>query len=281
MSNDVLQTFPLWTTGTVPGAVGREEERDIPALTLYPAPKDKNCGAAVVVCPGGGYGGLAAHEGEPIARWLNTLGVTGAVLRYRLAPRYKHPAMMHDVQRAMRTMRSRAGEWGFEPTRIGVLGFSAGGHLASTASTHYDAGNPTAVDVIERVSSRPDISILLYPVITMDPAFAHMGSRRNLLGENPDPALIASFSNETQVTHDVPPTFLVHSTDDMAVPVENSLRYALALSKAKVPYEMQVYERGGHGYGMGRENDPVTSAWPDACTRWMRARGFLDTPKKV
>jgi acetyl esterase/lipase len=272
--------LPLWPAGKVPGAIGTEDQ-DIPAITLYPAPADKDCGASVVVCPGGGYGHLAPHEGEPIALWLNTLGVTAAVLRYRLGPRYKHPAMGDDVFRALRTVRANAAEWKLDPLRIGVLGFSAGGHLASTASTHYDAGNPTSPDPIERQSSRPDLSILIYPVISMKPPYGHMGSQKNLFGPTPDPALLDRYSNETQITHDVPPTFLVHSTDDTVVPIENALNYALALHKNKVPFGMEVYDRGAHGYGLGRANDPVTSAWPDACARWMRARGYLDkTPAK-
>jgi acetyl esterase/lipase len=265
-------TFPLWPDGTVPGALGTEAA-DIPSITVFP-PSRANNGAAVVVCPGGGYGHLAAHEGEPVARWLNEHGATGIVLKYRLGPRYKHPAMLHDVSRAIRTVRHRAGEWGIDPKRVGVLGFSAGGHLASTVSTHFDAGSPHAADPIERQSSRPAVSILIYPVISLDQPWAHAGSRRNLLGDLPNSTLVASLSNDRAVTRDTPPTFLVHSTDDKAVPIQNSLHYALALTTAGVPFGMQVYSHGGHGYGMGKD-DPVLSAWPRECAAWLKQRGFF------
>jgi acetyl esterase/lipase len=265
-------TLPLWPDGSVPGALGMEDA-DKPSITVYP-PAGPNNGAAIVVCPGGGYGTLASHEGEPVARWVNEGGATAIVLKYRLGPRYKHPAMLNDVARAIRTVRQRAGEWRIDPKRIGVLGFSAGGHLASTASTHFDAGNPSAADPIERQSSRPDVSILIYPVISLEQPWAHAGSRRNLLGEFPDPALVAKFSNERAVTRDTPPTFLVHSTDDKVVPIQHSLNYALALTNAGVPFGMQVYSHGAHGYGMGKD-DPVLTAWPRECAAWLKQRGFF------
>ena len=268
--NDYL---PLWPAGETPGALGVEDP-DTPAIQVY-SPAGGGCGTAVVICPGGGYGGLADHEGRPVAQWLNTLGVTGVVLRYRLGPRYRHPVMWNDVSRAVRTTRSRSDDWKIAADRIGVLGFSAGGHLAATVSCHFDGGMPNAADPVERASSRPDFSVLIYPVISLVGASAHSGSRHNLLGHDADLALVARLSLETQVSPDTPPTFLVHSTDDSAVPVENSLRYALALEAAGVPFAMQVYDRGQHGFGLGREGDPVTSSWPDQCARWLGANGFF------
>src|SRR5205085_9793486 len=171
-------------------------------------------GAAMVLWPGGGYGFLASHEAEPVGEWLNTLGVTAFVLKYRLAPRYKHPAMLHDAQRAIRTVRANAKSWGLDENRIGILGFSAGGHLTSTAVTHFDSGNPSSDDPIERVSCRPDLGVLVYPVVTFSGPAAHAGSRKNLLGDNPSPELIENLSNEKQVTAKTPPSFLMHTSDD-------------------------------------------------------------------
>jgi acetyl esterase/lipase len=263
----------LWERDA-PGAKGREAA-DVPTLTVYTPPEDKRNGAAVVVCPGGGYAGLAPHEGEPIARWLNSLGITGFVLKYRLGPRYQHPAMLEDVSRALRTVRSQAEKWKLDPNRIGVLGFSAGGHLASTAATHFDGGNPNAPDLIDRVSSRPDLAVLVYPVISMSGPYAHSGSRKNLLGENPDPELVERLSNEKQVTPKTPPIFLVHTTDDAVVPVEHSLLFALACRKAGVPVELHQFAHGPHGFGLG-ENDPVLKQWPALCADWMRSLKFLN-----
>jgi acetyl esterase/lipase len=268
-----LAAEPLWPNGT-PGAKGTKPE-DIPSIQIYRAPADKANGGAIVVCPGGGYGGLAPHEGKPIAQWLNTLGVTAAVLKYRLGTHgYRHPAMLNDASRAIRTLRSRAVDLKIDPNRIGILGFSAGGHLASTAATHFDEGDPNSADPIDRMSSRPDAAILCYAVITLEPPFAHMGSRRNLLGDNPSPDLVTLLSNEKQVTPKTPPTFLWHTADDEGVPMENSLLFAMACRKNKVPVELHVYEHGRHGVGLGG-NDPVLSTWPTACANWLRARGFL------
>jgi Esterase/lipase len=267
-------TRPLWPEGQVPLARGKAPE-DTPTITVY-RPDGRGNGAAIVVCPGGGYGTLAAHEAEPVARWANAHGAVGVVLKYRLGShQYRHPAMLTDAQRAIRTVRHHAREWDIDPARVGILGFSAGGHLASTAATHFDAGNPRSDDPVERQSSRPDVAILIYPVIDLAGRPAHAGSRANLLGPTPDPALVASLSNHTQVTRETPPTYLVHSSDDKAVPIENSLRFALALEAAGVPFAMQVYERGGHGYGMGKTEFPETMAWPDQCARWLKVRGFL------
>lgn len=266
------QPLRLWE-GEAPGARGTEPA-DIPTLTVYAPVPEKSTGAVVVVCPGGGYGGLADHEGKPIAEWLNTIGVTGIVLKYRLGPKYHHPVEMGDVARAIRTVRSHAADWGLDPHRIGVLGFSAGGHLASTAATHFDAGSASAPDPIDRLSSRPDVAILIYPVITFTDPFTHSGSRRNLLGDTPSPDLITLLSNEKQVTAQTPPCFLVHGTDDNAVPAENSLLFALACRKAGVPVELHLYEHGPHGFGLGG-SDPVLSAWPGSCAKWLEHRGFL------
>jgi acetyl esterase/lipase len=264
---------PLWPDGA-PGAVGNEPG-DIPTIEVYPAqiPTAGPKTAAVVVCPGGGYGGLAAHEAEPIAKWLNTLGVTGVVLRYRLGPRYHHPVELHDAQRAIRTVRARAAEWNVDPRRVGILGFSAGGHLAATASTQFDAGDPNATDPIDRQSSRPDVSVLVYPVITFTDPHTHAGSRRNLLGDYPPKDLVESMSAERRVTKDTPPTFIFHTADDQAVPVENALMYAAALRQNHVPFELHVYEHGRHGVGLA-ENDPVLKSWPGRCADWLATKGF-------
>jgi acetyl esterase/lipase len=273
---DAGAPFALWPGGA-PGAQGNTPE-DIPTLTPYLPPKEKATGAAVVICPGGGYQHLADHEGRPVAEWLNTLGVAAFVLKYRLGPRYQHPAMLQDAARALRTVRARASEWGVDPKRIGILGFSAGGHLASTLGTHFDAGNASASDPIERVSSRPDLLILIYPVITMR-ELTHAGSKRNLLGAQPTPELVALLSNEEHVTKETPPTFLVHTANDPAVPVENSMMFASALRRAGVPFELHVYERGPHGFGLGG-NDPVLSTWPARCADWLRLQGFTTKPAR-
>ena len=263
----------LWPNGA-PGAVGTEEA-DKPSLSIYLPPAEKATGAAVVICPGGGYGHLAVgHEGHDVAQWLNSLGVAAFMLKYRIAPRYHHPAPLQDAQRAIRTVRARAAEWQVDPKRIGILGFSAGGHLASTAGTHFDAGNPAADDPIGRASCRPDFMILVYPVISFTTPYTHVGSRNNLLGPKPDAKLVESLSNEKQVTPQTPPTFLVHTSGDTGVPAENSILFYLALRKAKVPAEMHIYEKGGHGFGLA-PNDPVLSTWPERCAAWLRARGLL------
>jgi acetyl esterase/lipase len=266
---------PLWEHGA-PGALG-DADADRPTLTFYP-PARAATGTAVIVAPGGGYGNLAMdHEGRQVAAWLNAMGVTAFILKYRLGPRYHHPIELGDAQRAIRTVRARAQTFGVLPDRIGMMGFSAGGHLTSTAGTHFDAGKPDAADPIERVSSRPDFMILAYPVISFDPAIKHAGSERNLLGEHPDPTLVAELSNELHVTAQTPPTFLFHTTNDPGVPVENSVRFYLALVKAKVPAEMHLFENGPHGVGLAL-NDPALSAWPTLLANWLRARGLLAKP---
>ncbi len=266
------EPFPLWPDG--PPGVAKDAPGLRPTLTLYQPPPEKATGAIVVVCPGGGYGGHADHEGRPIAEWLNGLGVTAVVLKYRLAPHSHHPAMLEDAARAIRTVRSNAEAWKIDPNRVGVLGFSAGGHLASTIATHFDSGNPDAKDPVERFSSRPDRAILIYPVISLVTPYTHNGSKRNLLGENPPAGLAESLSNELQVTPATPPTFLAHTDQDAAVPPENSLLFALALRKAKVPVELHLFEKGQHGLGLGRPGFAF-SEWPQLCANWLEGQGFL------
>ncbi len=268
-----LPAIPLWPSAA-PGAVG-DSTPDRPALTPYLPAAERATGTAVLIFPGGGYGHLAVEkEGVQVARWLTSLGVAAFVVQYRLGPRYRHPAMLHDAQRAVRLVRARAAEWGVDARRIGVVGFSAGGHMASTAGTHFDAGSPAAADPVERASSRPDFMVLVYPVITMDERWAHRGSRTNLLGPDPAPELVRLLSNETRVTGETPPTFLVASTDDASVPVEHSLRFYQALRDARVPVELHVFETGRHGFGLAPA-DPVLSTWLAQCEAWMRRRGWL------
>jgi acetyl esterase/lipase len=263
----------LWPEGA-PGALGAEAV-DQPKITVYLAPAEKATGAAVVVCPGGGYGALAAdHEGKQVAEWLNSLGVSAFVLQYRLGPRYGHPAPLQDAQRALRMVRSRATEWGVDPSRLGILGFSAGGHLASSAATHFDDGDPEAADPVDRAGSRPDFAVLCYPVVSFTTVAAHSGSRRNLLGEDPDPALVWKLSSELQVTPRTPPTFLFHTDDDPGVPVENSLLFFQAMKRAGVPGELHVFAHGRHGVGLAPE-DPILSQWPELCAQWMEGLGLL------
>lgn len=263
---------PLWPRGA-PGAVGSGPE-DTPTISLYRPAKAAPTGAAFVVCPGGSYTRLADHEGHNVAVWLNGIGVTAVVLKYRLGPRYRHPAPLQDVARAIRTVRARTKEWNVDPGRIGVIGFSAGGHLASTVATQFDAGDPAAADAVDRVSSRPDLAVLAYPVISMEARIAHAGSRNNLLGPNPSAELVQALSSERRVTTHTPPTFLFHTADDAVVLVENSLQFAAALRGAKVPYELHVFETGRHGVGLAPDN-PVLSAWPRLLETWLRARGFV------
>jgi acetyl esterase/lipase len=258
----------LWPEGA-PWAQGNTDE-DIPAIMPYPVGELGR--GAVIVCPGGGYGMRADHEGEPIALWLNSIGISAFVLRYRVAP-YRYPCALADVQRAVRYVRHHAGSYGINGAKIGVLGFSAGGHLTASIGTHYDSGNPDAVDPIDRHSCRPDVIIPCYPVITMKPPYTHEGSMLNLLGDNPDPELIERMSCESQVTPDTPPTFLWHTSDDPAVPVENALLFASELSKNKVPFDLHVYEKGHHGLGLAEE-DPHVSTWSSLCGLWLERQQF-------
>jgi len=266
----------LWPDGA-PGAKGTAEG-DKPSLTIYPAPPEKATGAAVVICPGGGYGHLAVdHEGHQIAQWLNSFGVAGFIVQYRHSASgagYNHPAPLQDAQRAIRTVRSRAKEWSVDPGRIGIIGFSAGGHLASSAATHFNESFGEPKDQIDRVSCRPDFAILVYPVISFTEPFTHTGSRKNLLGANADAKLIEKMSSEKQVTPQTPPTFLIHTWEDKVVPVENSIAFYLALRQAKVPAEMHIFLKGAHGFGLGQKLEGA-SAWPALCQKWMEESGFL------
>lgn len=274
ISANVLAQTPirLWE-GDAPNANGKEAI-DIPTLTPFTAPKDKATGAAIVVLPGGGYRNLSAvKEGSAVAEYLNSIGVTAFVLKYRLGPKYGQPNQLLDAARAMRMVRSRALTWGIDANRIGILGFSAGGHLASTLSTHFDLGNQNASEEIEKISSRPDLQILIYPVITMG-EFTHKGSKLNLLGENPSDELVKKYSNELQVTKDTPPAFIVHGVEDKSVPMENSLFYVQALRKNGVPFEFHLYEKGPHGFGLGG-NDPILSTWKDRLAAWLVLRDFV------
>lgn len=268
------EPVPLWT-GKAPGALG-SEPMDIPSLIPYVA-ISAGPTAAVVVCPGGGYGTLAPHEGHDYALWLNRRGVSAFVLKYRLGSRgYRHPVMLGDAQRALRMVRHRAGEWNVNPDRVGIMGSSAGGHLASTALTHFDAGDATAPDPVDRQSSRPDFGILCYAVITMG-EHTHVGSRRNLLGGNPSPELIRLLSNEEQVTADTPPCFIWHTWEDKAVKVENSLQFAAALQRAGVPFDLHIYEKGRHGIGLN-DKPPFDNAhpWSRDLAFWLKERGLVD-----
>ena len=260
--------IPLWPDGA-PGALGKED-KDMPTLTPYLSDPAKATGAAIVICPGGAYGGLAAHEGKDYALWLNDNGVSGFVLKYRLGPAgYRHPRMLEDAARALRLVRANAADWKVDPKRIGIMGSSAGGHLASTLLTHFDAGKPDAADPIERQSSRPDLGILCYPVITMG-QFTHQGSKYNLLGKEPAPDLVKLLSNELQVAPQTPPTFLWHTYEDTAVPVENSLEFTAALRRNGVPFDLHVYQQGRHGLGLANGHP-----WTKDCLFWLKAQGFV------
>lgn len=266
------EVLRLWE-GKAPGAVGDDPATDVPTLTVYRPAKPN--GRAVIVCPGGGYGHLAVgHEGADVAKWLNQRGITAFVLRYRIAPRYREPTPMLDAQRAIRLVRHRAKKDDLDPNQIGVWGFSAGGHLASTVGTHFDDGLKSSADPIDAISSRPDFLILSYPVIDMEPPVTHGGSRRNLLGESPIPEKVAFYRNHQHVTRDTPPTFLFHTGDDKAVPVENSIQFYLACRKAGVPAELHVYERGRHGVGLAPD-DPILSTWPARLEDWLRLQGVI------
>jgi acetyl esterase/lipase len=267
------QVLPLWSGGA-PGALGTED-RDIPTITVYLPRSMAQPVTAVVICPGGSYVNLAMnHEGRQVANYLNSLGVAAFVLKYRLGPRYHHPIELGDAQRAIRTLRAHAAEWNLVPDRIGILGFSAGGHLAMSASTHFDAGKADATDAIDRVSSRPDFSILGYPVISMTERWTQQGSKKNLLGDSPEAELAKSLSGENAVTAQTPPTFIFQTNADTTVPAENSLVYFLALRKAGVKAEMHIFETGAHGVGLAM-NDPALSEWPGLLSNWLRVHGLV------
>ncbi len=263
--------IPLWS-GAAPGSLG-ERPQDMPTLTLFAPDPAKRNGATMVIFPGGGYSGLAEHEGKGYAEFLAAQGITAYVLKYRLGSAgYRHPIMLGDAARAVRTVRSFAKRDGLDPARIGVMGSSAGGHLASTIATHFDAGKPDATDPIDRESARPDLAVMCYPVISFG-EFTHAGSRRQLLGAEPSAELLKLLSNELQVTKETPPCFLWHTVEDKAVPVENSLLFAAALRRAGVPFSLHVYENGAHGLGLGRPDRPAPP-WADQLLYWFRERKF-------
>jgi acetyl esterase/lipase len=267
------QTILLWPGGA-PGALG-QDDRDKPALTIYMPPNTAGPMTAVIIAPGGSYARLSMNnEGRAPANYLNALGIAAFVLRYRLGPQYHHPIELGDAQRAIRTVRARAAEWHIAPDRIGIMGFSAGGHLASSASTHFDGGAADAADPIDRVSSRPDFAVLAYPVISFVEPWTHQGSKTNLLGDHPDPALARSLSSETQVTASTPPAFIYHTNADTVVPVENAVAYFLALRKAGVPAEMHVFRDGPHGTGLALQ-DAALAEWPRLLANWLKATGLL------
>jgi acetyl esterase/lipase len=256
----------LWPEGKVPHALG-DQRADTPAVQVFLPAAGKGTGAAIVVCPGGGYGGLAQHEGPKVGQWLVENGIAGFVLRYRLGPKYHYPAEIEDGQRAVRFVRAHAVDWKIDPHRIGIIGFSAGGHLASSVATHYTAGDAGSEDPVDRVSSRPDLHILIYPVINLGGPDTHVGSRNNLLGKEPSAELIELFSNQKQVTKDTPPAFVVHSITDKVVPVSNADNYVAALKEAGVAYEYVRLETGQHGFGL-------TDKWTPQCIEWLRKQKF-------
>jgi acetyl esterase/lipase len=278
------EVMPIWPEGVPnkPVALVAESEDEPfrptnisePTLSVFAAPAAARTGAAVIICPGGGYRRLAIDkEGYDVAAWLNRLGMSAFVLKYRV-PQFGHPAPLQDVLRAVRLVRRDAAKWGIEPSKIGVLGFSAGGHLAASAATLYDDPSGRTGAAIDATSARPDFHVLVYPVITLNGPYAHNGSREYLLGKTPAPALVESLSLQNRVTAATPPGFLVHGGDDASVPVENSVFYYSALRKAGVPAELHVYQHGPHGVGMLPGNGPI-SDWPRRCEEWLRARGLI------
>jgi len=261
---------------TTDGRITRCEKVVTPDLTVFlPAPEKAN-GAAVLICPGGGYGALAFdHEGNAIAKWLNDNGIAGIILKYRLPSDQimidKAIGPLQDAQEAMRVIRRNAVSWKINPNKVGVIGFSAGGHLASTLSTHFAE---KVYDVKDNTSARPDFSLLIYPVISFDTTITHMGSRNNLIGLKPGEEQVKRFSNELQITAETPPAFLVHSSDDNAVPVMNSIGYYKGLQKNKIPVELHIFQKGGHGYGLS-PNGGTESSWPGLCIKWLKAMGLI------
>lgn len=281
-------TMNLWPEGKIPNFKKSDiEEKSVtdaqgilrisgvtvPTLAAYIAPKETATGAAVMICPGGGYGILAAsHEGSDFAKWFNDRGISAFVLKYRLpnekGMEHQHEVPLMDAMQGMKLIRENAAKWGIDINKIGVMGFSAGGHLAATLSTHYNMGPKASND------GKPNFSILIYPVISFQPTLAHGGSRDNLLGPEKSEELIKYYSNELQVSDQTPPAFLVHAMDDNGVPVENSIQYYLALKGKKVPAEMHLYPKGGHGYGMRTEDKGSLANWPAAMEGWLKAMGY-------
>ncbi len=244
-------------------------------MYVYLPEKEINTGAAVVICPGGGYVIEAMdHEGYDVAKWMASKGVAGIVLKYRL-PNGNHEVPSSDARRVMRIVRKNAAEWGINPDKVGIAGSSAGGHLASTVGTHFDYGNKESNDPIEQFSCRPDYMLLLYPVITLSEEFGHMGSRDNLIGEGHDWNLISEYSNEMHVTPETPPTFFVLADDDTAVPPRNTIEFYLAMKKNKVPAELHIFRDGGHGFGIRKSNLPADQ-WPELFYTWLKAQKVID-----
>jgi len=259
---------PLWPEGA-PGALGNEP-KDVPTLTVRKV-ESSNPTGALIICPGGGYGGLAMdHEGKQIVQWANSMGLTAVLCDYRHRGKgYGHPAPSQDALRAVRLVRAKASEWNIDPNKIGIMGFSAGGHLVSTVITQFDPGSKESTDTVARESSRPDFAILCYPVISMGSSFTHRGSEVNLLGEKASKETLEQFASERHVRSDTPPTFLMHTVEDKPVPVENSLVFYQAMVAKQVPGELHIYQKGPHGVGLAR-NIPGTSDWPLACQRWLK-----------
>jgi acetyl esterase/lipase len=267
------QVMHLWS-GAAPGALSNGDQ-DTPSMTVC-LPRNTPVGmTAVIILPGGAYRNLAMnHEGRQVAGYLNAAGVAAFLLKYRLGPRYHHPIEMGDAQRAVRMVRSHAGEWHIDPARIGIMGFSAGGHLAATVSTHFDSGEPAATDPVDRAGSRPDFAILAYPVISLTEPWTHQGSKTNLLGESAPADLARSLSADLAVTQQTPPTFLFQTDADATVPAENAVHYYLVLRKVGVPAEMHIFEHGPHGLGLALDN-PAIGQWPSLLLNWLRARGLV------
>ena len=282
-----INTIKIWQ-GDIPGAITNPAYTEVigkgqrilrvtdPTLEVFMPTKEKANGTAIIICPGGGYALLAFdHEGYKVANWLTELGITAFILKYRLPSDIimedKSIGPLQDAQKAMRIVRRDAKKWNIKPNKIGIMGFSAGGHLASTLSTHYNDNVYTPVDTI---SAHPDFSILVYPVVSMNPKITHKGSKNNLLGENPNEEMLKRFSNELMVNENTPPAFLVHAADDKAVPVENSINYFLALKKNNIPAELHIYEKGGHGFGLIPSKN-TESSWTKACELWLRMNKLL------
>lgn len=270
------ETIPLWSDGA-PGALGKEA-KDIPTLTVSTIESETPTGV-LIICPGGGYGGLAIdHEGHQIVAWAKSMGLAAALCEYRHRGRgYGHPAPLQDAQRAVRLVRANAGKWNIDPKRVGIIGFSAGGHLVSTVITQFDNGDPNAADTVARFSSRPDFAILCYPVISMGSSFTHRGSEVNLLGKDATPNQLREFASERNVREDTPPTFVFHTLEDKAVPPENGLVFYQAMVAKKVPGELHIYQKGVHGVGLAR-NIPGTSDWPATCQRWLASLAMIPNP---
>lgn len=276
--SDEPETILLWPEGA-PGANG-EEAKDKPTLILYPAKRNPS-GTAVVICPGGGYGGLAmSHEGHDIAEWLNKNDISAFICDYRHRGKgYGHPYPMMDAQRAIRTVRTNAKKWKVDPNKIGIIGFSAGGHLASSCATHKSIGEFDKTNPINESACNPNFAILCYAVIGFDKPYTHRGSQRNLIGANADKELVAFYSNEDQVTKETPPCFLWHTGEDKGVPVENSLQFYLSCKKKGVSAALHVFDKGRHGIGLAK-GFKGADAWPDLCINWIGEEGFTSSRRR-